>query len=411
MSILARAALFPLLAAAIVWRLPEVFTEGRFWAEEGVVYYSKAWHLPAWQALTALHSGYLNIIANTATLLASRLVALEHAPFITAGIALLVQLLPALLLATAAETWLRRPAPLAAAVLLTILPVRAGEPWLNSITSHFHMMACLGLILALAPRRDGIGRLRLAILLIAPMSGPGNAFLWPLFVLRAWRERSTERWLQVAVMALGIAIQAALVLSAPIENRPFGAPLHVVLAVFGIEHVVLPLLGGPATQPLAIALYLAFEAGHPPFWIIALPVPVLGVLGLAAWRRADSTTLWLFLAAIWLAAISYYTALTPNKPNQLLLGLGMRYAFAPTLLLGICLVGLAATTPAPLLRHIATGAVWWLLAVGTSSYHDNPAFDTGPNWSKEVAAWRANPAHPIQLWPPGWAMPLQPRMK
>ena len=31
--------------------------------------------------------------------------------------------------------------------------------------------------------------------------------------------------------------------------------------------------------------------------------------------------------------------------------------------------------------------------------------------SKEVAAWRANPAHPIQLWPPGWAMPLQPRMK
>lgn len=411
MSILARAALFPLLAAAIVWRLPAAFTEGRFWAEEGVVYYSKAWHLPAWQALTALHSGYLNIVANTATLLASRLVALEDAPFLTAAIALLIQLLPALLLATAAEPWLRRPAPLVAAMLLTILPVRAGELWLNSITSHFHLMACVGLILALAPKAGCAGRLRLAILLIAPMSGPGNAFLWPLFVLRAWRERSRERWLQLAVLTLGIAVQAALVLSSPIEPRPFGAPLHIVLAVLGIEHVLLPLLGGHLTQALAISLYIAFEAANPQFWIIALPVPVLGTLGLLAWRRADPTTLWLFIAAIWLAAISYYTALTLGKPNQLLLGLGMRYAFAPTLLLGVCLVGLAATTPAPLLRQIATGAVWWTLAVGTTSFHDNPGFTTGPNWSQQVAAWRANPAHPIQLWPPGWAMQLEPRMK
>ena len=31
-----RACLFPLLAAAIVWRLPAAFDEGRFWAEEGL---------------------------------------------------------------------------------------------------------------------------------------------------------------------------------------------------------------------------------------------------------------------------------------------------------------------------------------------------------------------------------------
>ena len=212
-------------------------------------------------------------------------------------------------------------------------------------------------------------------------------------------------------MTLGIAIQAALVLTSPIEDRPFGAPLHVVLAVLGIEHVLLPLLGGQITQTLAIGLYTAFEAGHPPLWIIALPLPVLGALGLVAWRRADPTTLWLFIAALWLAVISYYTALTLGKPNQLLLGLGMRYAFAPSLLLGVCLVGLAATAQPPLLRQCATGAVWWLLAVGTTNFHDNPGFTTGPNWSQQVAAWRANPAHPIQLWPPGWAMSLEPRMK
>lgn len=406
-----RIALFVPLAAAIAWRLPAVFADGRFWAEEGLVYYSRAWHLPAGEALLALHSGYLNIVANVATLVASRIVALEDAPRVTAGIALLIQLLPALLLATAAEPWLRRPAPLVAAMLLTILPVRAGELWLNSITSHFHLMACVGLILALAPRGGGVGRLRLALLLLAPMSGPGNAFLWPLFVLRAWRARSPARWLQVGVMAAGIAVQAGLVLASPIEPRPFGAPLQVVLAVIGLEHVVLPLLGGQVTQPIAAALYTAFEAGRAPGWILVLPVVALGGLGLVAWRAADRTTLWLFVAALWLAAISYYTALTLGRPNQLLLGLGMRYAFAPTLLLGVCLVGVAATVQAPLLRQAASGAVWWVLAVGTVSYPDNPGFWRGPSWAAEVAAWRANPAHPIQLWPPGWEMRLAPQMR
>jgi hypothetical protein len=402
-----RLALVPALAALIAWRLPLPLTQGRFWAEEGLIYYSKAWHLPTIDALLALHTGYLNIVANVAALIAVHAVPLEAAPRATAAIALLFQLLPAVLLATAAEPWLRRPFPLLAAILLTILPVRAGELWLNSITSHFHLMACVGLVLALAPRPGAVGHLRLAVLFVAPLAGPGNAFLWPLLALRAWRDPA--RRAQLAALTLGIAIQAMLVLLAPAENRPFGAPVHIVLAVFGLEHVVLPLLGGQLAAPISHSLYLAFEAGRPAWWIIALPIPVLGALAWAVHRRADAATRWLFLGAMWLAAVSYYTALTHGKPNVLLLGLGMRYAFAPTLLFGVCVVGLAASAATPWLKQAATGLVWWLLAVGTVSYHDNPGFTAGPNWRAEVAAWRANPAHVMQIWPSGWTMTLVPK--
>ena len=402
-----RLALFPVLAALIAWRLPLPLTEGRFWAEEGLVYYSKAWHLPALDALLALHSGYLNIVANTATLIAVHAVSLENAPRLTAAIALLFQLLPAVLLATAAEPWLRRPFPLLAAVLLTILPVRAGELWLNAITSHFHLMACVGLILALVPRPGPVGHFRLALLVLAPMAGPGNAFLWPLFALRAWRDPA--RRLQLAALTLGIAAQATLVLLAPAENRPFGAPVTIVLAVLGLEHLLLPLLGGALTAPIAHAAYLAFEAGRPVWWLIVLPIPAFAAAAWAVLTRADATTGWLFLAALWLATISYYSALTLGKPNILLLGLGMRYAFAPTVLFGACLVGLAASTPTPWLKQATTGLVWWLLAVGSVSYHDNPGFTAGPNWPAQVAAWRANPAHVLQLWPAGWTMQLAPK--
>ena len=55
--------------------------------------------------------------------------------------------------------------------------------YLNIVANLATLLASL--ILALAPRAGGVGRLRLAVLLVAPMSGPGNAFLWPFFVLRA----------------------------------------------------------------------------------------------------------------------------------------------------------------------------------------------------------------------------------
>jgi hypothetical protein len=138
-------------------------------------------------------------------------------------------------------------------------------------------------------------------------------------------------------------------------------------------------------------------------------VPVFAGLAWAVVTRADATTRWLFLAGLWLAMISYYSALTLGKHNILLLGLGMRYAFAPTLLFAACLVGLAATAATPWLKQATTGLVWWMLAVGTVSYHDNPGFTAGPNWPAQVAAWRANPAHVLQLWPQGWTMQLVPK--
>jgi hypothetical protein len=117
------------------------------------------------------------------------------------------------------------------------------------------------------------------------------------------------------------------------------------------------------------------------------------------------------VAGLWLAVLSYFTALALPTRNVLLLGLGCRYALAPTLLFTICAVGLAATARGALLRRAATGLVWWVLAVGTVGFHDTPGFTAGPDWSHQVASWRANPAHVIQIWPPGWTMPLEPRMK
>ena len=57
----------------VVVRIPAIFRAGRFWAEEGTVYFDLAWRQPWVDALFAIHTGYINIVASTGALLALHL--------------------------------------------------------------------------------------------------------------------------------------------------------------------------------------------------------------------------------------------------------------------------------------------------------------------------------------------------
>ena len=94
-------------AVAVLVRMPDILIKRRFWAEEGEVYFHNAWNERWYDALFAVHSGYLNLSASVATLLAVYLVPLEFAPLVSTSFALLVQLCPAFLLITGRVEWLR----------------------------------------------------------------------------------------------------------------------------------------------------------------------------------------------------------------------------------------------------------------------------------------------------------------
>ena len=88
---------------------------------------------------------------------------------------------------------------------------------------------------------------------------------------------------------------------------------------------------------------------------------------------------------------------------------GMRYAYAPMALIGLSVLGLAATAGG-MTRLVAGALVAWLIVVGGMEYFWVPReMANGPDWRAEVAAWRANPAHLLQTWPGGgWVFALDP---
>lgn len=401
------ALILPIIAALIVLRVPSLVFDGRFWAEEGVVHFYRAWHSSFIEALFAPHAGYLNIVANGAALAARHISSVERAPVVTALVSLAIQLLPAAIIAGGRVPWLRHPAALSLAMLATILPIGAGEVWLNAINSQFHLMASAGIILALVPRRGPVEWLRLGTLALASLSGPGTPILGPLFLIRAIRERTRARLFQLVVVGIGAMIQAAIVFGQP--RAPRHASIEVTLTAIGVNEVVLPLVGQVRTNALADVLFHAFEQGAQPWWPALLPVIVFIAFAAACWYRRDGTTLWLFVGALWLAVASFASAMVVENPNYLVLWVGPRYAFAPTVLFMLAVLGLAV--PAGRVAWPARILAGWIWTVALVSYFSvPPTFTTGPAWRDQVALWRANPAHPMAIWPSGdtWKLPLSP---
>src|SRR5258706_9019204 len=78
-------------AGAVVLRMPRILLEGRFWAEEGDIYFRPAWIGPSSQALLAPHQGYYSLLDNLASAVAAHLVPLLYAPLLTIWTGLLVQ--------------------------------------------------------------------------------------------------------------------------------------------------------------------------------------------------------------------------------------------------------------------------------------------------------------------------------
>ena len=90
--------LFFLTLILVVFRQESYFTYPRFWAEEGVVFFSFARSHTLIQALLQPHLGYYSLFSNLAAIIAAKFTPLKNAPLATTLCAFLAQGLPLVLI-------------------------------------------------------------------------------------------------------------------------------------------------------------------------------------------------------------------------------------------------------------------------------------------------------------------------
>jgi hypothetical protein len=405
----------------LAMRAPQVW-RGRFWAEEGAVFFSAACSKGLLESLFLPHLGYYAAVASFGATLAARAAPLEHAPLVTTAIAAAVQLLPAALLLFTRIDALpdARWRALALALLLFSLP--SEEIWLNSANSGHYLAVCAGILLVARPPA-GRGRW-LALLVLAGLSGIDANLLAPFFWLRAWQERSRPRALQAAALSLCALIQLLVVVVAPSHGltsvgleggrSPRLDPQMLAHAVFA-KDILLPVAGRAFTEQLTTSLSGLLSARHPRLWVSLVAVIWAGLFALAVARSRQWQPRILLAAALFVVLVSFTASIEASQPRWQLshvsaLGAG-RYYYLPNFFLGLSLLMLAAPRSAlrAFLRVLALALTFWMLVVGANEFFRSDArrwFFTGPDWKSQVSAWRRSETPELGIWPAPWKLSL-----
>ena len=404
------AAILTLFALVVCLRMPEIVLHGRFWAEEGTHFFVTAWQEPPLRAILTPYGGYLNLAASGGTVLARWTLPLADAPYVTIGIALVFQLLPPLVVLTASDAWLRSLRVRTLAVLLILFSANSDEIWLQTLHCQFELTLAAALVLALDMPRPGSAAFawRLVPLALAPLCGPGAFALVPLFFLRALFERSAGRVLEAGVIAVAALIQFFGFFSV-LPGRSNALHPVLYLCMLTVRHLAAPLLGMAHADTVAGGIRAELAASRFPVTAVLLPLLAFGALGIAAIAggRRRPAALWLLAAAAAVSLLSSYGAISQG-PDMINPSFGERYVFVPQVLLSLGILALAATVVGPRAEIFGFVALW-LLVIGASGYFFPWGFIAdGPDWQTQVAAWRHDPARPLQVWPAPWTIHLEP---
>ena len=385
--------------------MPEIMIKGRFWAEEGTIFFRNAWELPPSEALLVSYGGYLNIVANTATLAARWLLPLSYAPYFTILVGLLFQLCPPFLLLSASDSWLQ-PLHVRLTGLLLLLFVPASEEiWLQTLHCQLELTLCCGMIVALQTVTGPRALFRLAVLMLAPLCGPGAIALVPLFWLRAMLDRSRDRRLEAMILTIGAVIQLSFFFHIVSErHREYAFSPIMLLQVITARHLILPFMGMWIAEAAARCAAVSMAK-----FTVILPLGVIGSLAAVTLsRRREHPAFWFLAAGLLVAAASYFGAIG-RLAQMIHPSFGERYTYVPQALFSLTALTLAANSVRRMAFYSWT-AVVWLLVIGANEFCRPwwPEASDGPPWRHEVSAWRADPSHILRIWPVGWTMTLAP---
>ncbi|MDI2090130.1 hypothetical protein [Commensalibacter oyaizuii] len=384
-------------------RAPDVFIYGRFWAEEGDVFFHNAWTMPPLQALFHSFGGYLNLPTNAVTLVARWLIPLEYAPYFTTIVGLLFQLLPLFLLLSAKDEWLNSFKTRLFLTLLLLFVPETLETSLQSLHIQFQLTLAAAIILVLQPNYSYQRWLKLLVLMFAGLSGLMNFALIPIYAVRCWLDKDKLRIEEFIALSISCCVQYFFFYE-KIESRFHSFNLFDFSTIFFAHELYIP-FGGINRFTVPYIDYLHDNMHNIKAVIIPFTVTILFIAGVLWIFHAYVKTrpaIFLFASALALFCISVIGSIG-DRSGFLTLFTNQRYLFISQSILCITLVYITNQLH-HLSQKIGRAVICWLILVGGIHYFAHPTFiiKAPANclpWQQQVELWKRNPSYNFQLWP------------
>jgi hypothetical protein len=375
----------------IVLRAPTLLLHPRIWAEEGTIFYQFALHHSSYDIFTAVHVGYLTLFNSIVSTLQAKLFSVESAAIVSTYIGFLVQLIPVYIIVFTTNKFWDNPLKKIICMLIVIV-VMAPELWLNTTNSHFIFGLVTFLIMIISANQLSVIQKHLfrLFLFVGGLSGPASIFFTPVFLLKAYREKSKEKYIQAAIISMCAIIQAMVIVYAILYNNTYHRLSnydfrHILFAFFGDNFSMVPHTFASYASSimfcicLSLGILMSFFYGH-----------------LLVKNRKNNDYLIALLSFIIVAIFSTLGSLNmAGSP---------RYAYIPTCIL--LMVILSKTfdegfdwnvkkliTPTVLIVCVMINIIFYrhfMISVYKPDY---------PAWAVEVAKWRADTTYNPRIHP------------
>jgi len=401
----------------IAVRVPQIIWPGRFWAEEGSIYFREAYTSNLWDVLTNSNLGYYSLFTKISSIIAAHVVPLEFSPIITMSFSLIAQVLPVWLLLYSKIPSLSSRFYKLVAVGIILFMQPNQEVWLNTINSQFFLFISTAIILISEPNNKLTHIIRLGILGLAGLTGVVSCLLLPFFVFEYIWTRKKYKLYETIMLTTVTTIQLVIVING--AGRDMYLDFKVLPFVLLVKQWILPMLGSKVADIFSNYVkeyHLYFNY----FYVFTVLFPyIIFTIGLIIWGNRHSWIL--FGASITIASISFFTSVEAQIADRILghlssLG-GGRYYYGPNVLMGLALLipfSKNSDKYIQLRRYFRISCIILICLILTNGIYDfinskyrHPWFFTGPSWPVEVEKWRKSKKDELKIWPRPWIMVLE----
>jgi hypothetical protein len=398
-----RVILFLSAVLLIILREPALFIHPRLWAEEGTIFYAFALHHSLWDVFTTVHVGYLTLFNSIVSIMQVKLFSVENAAIVSTYMGLVVQLIPVYIIIFATNKFWNTSLKKIICTLIVIV-VMAPELWLNTTNSHFifGLITFLILIISGSNLSNVQKYLFRALLLIGGLTGPASILFTPVFLLKAYREKEKEKYIQLILMSVCAIIQASVILYAVKYNNTYHR-LTIINYKTTIYHFIVDNFSLLPHTPLLNFQIFSFEL----ITLFGMTISVLMAYLFIINRKNGEYLIYI---------ASFIIIATSSTLGSLDMSGGARYSYIPTCILLMIIVTETLdkyqSNDKPnyvisiiLMTGLIVNIIWYKPLINEWAYKP-----TYPKWSCEVAKWRVDSSYIPKIHPAfndnGWPVKL-----
>ncbi len=410
--------LLGLFAMLVFFRDSEILLEGRFWAEDGNVFFKKA-YVSKNSLMTFLSPavGYYSFPNRFAGFMAANWMPIEYAPLLSCWLAFGFTLLPSVIILCSDIKGIRTIWHKSAILALLLFTMPNLETWLTLTCSHFNNALAVAFILVSTCKSPTFQKFRYFILVTAGLNTALPCFFAPFFWLYWFFDKKPEKLKESIFISLVTLIQFAVFITATTHGKRFGEGSFLLLSyVILMKQFFLTMGGWEYANSKVNDLKFLYSENH---WQFAWIVPTLyAIVSFLIIKYRDKVAGFLFFSGTFVLVLSFYTTIGLQQTDSMAVHIhplfGGRYFLIPNILFLFSLFVLSTHVKSisqKITSCLISVFLLWVVLVGAINYRPSKepfddVFFAGPSWREEVEKWEEDPSYQLQIWPSGWSMSL-----